>query len=204
MAEINPADDEHRDEIDESMMDQARAMAAQIGDPFTVLRAAIELFTAAPSESLTDAALSADVIRLRAQIGRLEAIFAEYTLGSHRRGLCGHDAMRSTPAWLAWQTGLARGQVRRAIDTAELAELLPTIGAAWRDGRVSTNAMEAIAAARVPGHDENLAACEDEFTTWPVVVTTKEYAAPRKRSNTSPAPMARCRSNLTVSVSPKC
>ncbi len=160
MAEFNPT---QGDEIDESMMDHARTMAAQIGDPFAVLRAAIEQFTAVPSESLTDVCLSADVIRLRAQIGRLEAIFAEYTLGSHRRGLCGHDAMRSTPAWLAWQTGLARGQVRRAIDTAELAELLPTIGAAWRDGRVSTNAMEAIAAARVPGHDEKLAACEDEF-----------------------------------------
>ena len=160
MAEFDASED---DLFDESLMDRARAMAAEVGDPFLVLRAAIELFTAAPSESLTDACLSADVIRLRPQIGRLEAVFAEYALGSHRRGLCGHDAMRSTPAWLAWQTGLARGQVRRAIDTADLAELLPTMGQAWRDGRVSTNAMEAIAAARVPGHDEKLAACEEEF-----------------------------------------
>ena len=160
MAEHEPPED---DLFDESMMDRARVMAAAVGDPFAVLRAAIEMFGAAPSPSLTDVCLSADVIRLRAQIGRLEAVFAEYTLGSHRRGLCGHDAMRSTPAWLAWQTGLGRGQVRRAIDTAELAELLPTMGQAWRDGRVSTNAMEAIAAARVPGHDEKLAACEDEF-----------------------------------------
>ena len=163
MVEFNPAEDEHPDQFDESLMDRARAMAAEVGDPFLVLRAAIEQFTAAPSESLTDGALSADVIRLRAQIGRLEAVFAEYTLGAHRRGVCGHDAMRSTPAWLAWQTGLGRGQVRRTIDTADLAELLPTMGQAWRDGRVSTNAMEAIAAARVPGHDDTLAACEPEF-----------------------------------------
>ena len=160
MAEFNAPED---DQIDESMMVRARAMAAEVGDPFLVLRAAIELFAATPSESLTDTALSADVIRLRRQIGRLEAVFGEYVLGSHRRGLCSHDAMRSTPAWLAWQTGLHRGQVRRAIDTADLAELLPTMGRAWRDGRVSTNAMEAIAAARVPGHDEKLAACEEEF-----------------------------------------
>ncbi len=135
----------------------------QLEDPFVVLRAAIELFTAAPSETLTDAELSTDVIRLRRQMGRLEAIFAEYALGAHRRGVCGHDAMRSTPAWLAWQTGLHRSQVSRAISTADLAELLPTMGAAWRAGEVSTNAMEVIAAARVPGHDEKLAACETEF-----------------------------------------
>ena len=116
------------DLLAESMMAQARAMATEIGDPFLVLRAAIELFTDAPSASLTDAALSADVIQLRRRIGQLEAVFAEYALGAHRRGVCGHDAMRSTPAWLAWQTGLHRGQVSRAISTADLAELLPTMG----------------------------------------------------------------------------
>ncbi len=151
------------DPFAESAMKQARAMAAEIGDPFVVLRAAIELFAETPSGSLTDTALSADVIHLRRRIGQLEAIFAEYAHGAHRRGVCGHDAMRSTPAWLAWQTGLHRGQVSRAIATADLAELLPTMGAAWRAGRVSTGAMEAIAAARVPGHDEKLAACEEEF-----------------------------------------
>ena len=128
MAKIDAPEDDQIDEFDESMMDRARAMAAEVGDPFLVLRAAAELFAATPSESLTDTCLSADVIRLRRQIGRLEAVFAEYVLGSHRRGLSGHDAMRSTPAWLAWQTGLHRGQVRRAIDTADLAELLPTNG----------------------------------------------------------------------------
>ena len=151
------------DLIDESIMDQARDMAAEIGDPFVMLRATLELFAAAPSKALTDPELTADVIRLQRQIGRLEAVFAEYALGSHRRGLCGHDAYRSTPAWLSWRTGLHRGQVQRAMDTADLAELLPTMGAAWRAGLVSTGAMDAIAAARVPGHDEKLAACETEF-----------------------------------------
>ncbi len=160
MAEFDTAED---DLLDESMMSRARVMAVEIGDPFLVLRAAIELFGDMPSASLSDAALSDDVIHLRRRIGQLEAIFAEYALGSHRRGVCGHDAMRSTPAWLAWQTGLGRGQVSRAIATADLAELLPAMGAAWKAGRVSTNAMEAIAAARVPGHDEKLAACEEEF-----------------------------------------
>ena len=158
-----PESDEPADLFDESMMGRARAMAAEVGDPFLMLRATLELFADAPSESLTDTALSADVIQLRRRIGQLEAVFAEYALGAHRRGVCGHDAMRSTPAWLAWQTGLHRGQVSRAISTADLAELLPTMGEAWHAGRVSTNAMEAIAAARVPGHDEKLVACEEEF-----------------------------------------
>ena len=102
------------DLFDESMMGRARAMAAEVGDPFLMLRATLELFADAPSESLTDTALSADVIQLRRRIGQLEAVFAEYAQGAHRRGVCGHDAMRSTPAWLAWQTGLHRGQVGRA------------------------------------------------------------------------------------------
>ncbi len=163
MADLEPRDHETPDPIDESIMDQARAFAAEIGDPFVMLRTAIEMFQATPSASLPDPQLGADVIRLRRQMGRLDAVFAEYALGSHRRGICGHDAYRSTPAWLAWQTGMHRGQVQRATNTADLAELLPAMGAAWRAGTVSTNAMEAISAARVPGHDDTLAACETEF-----------------------------------------
>ena len=49
-----PGSDEPVDLIDESVMAQARAMAAEIGDPFLMLRATLELFTAAPSETLTD------------------------------------------------------------------------------------------------------------------------------------------------------
>ena len=52
------------DLIDESIMDQAREMAAAIGDPFVMLRATLELLAAAPSETLTDPELTTDVIRL--------------------------------------------------------------------------------------------------------------------------------------------
>jgi hypothetical protein len=41
--------------------------------------------------------------------------------------------------------------------------LLPATGDAWRDGKVSTSAVEMIAAARVPGFDEELVAIEGEF-----------------------------------------
>lgn len=106
MAEFDAPED---DMFDESLMDRARVLAAEVGDPFLVLRAAVELFAATPSESLADTGLSA---------------------GDRHRG------------------------PRRTVTHD---------GCCLEAGRVSTNAMEAIAAARVPGHDETLAACEEEF-----------------------------------------
>ena len=73
------------------------------------------------------------------------------------------DEYRSTASWLGWKTGVFAGQVRRSINHAEVAELLPETGHAWRAGKISTPAMEAITSARVPGHDEKLAAVESEF-----------------------------------------
>ncbi len=154
-------------EIDEVLSlaarDAAREMAAAIGDPHLVIQAGIELLMAQPAATLSDATLSVDVRTVRKHIGRLEAVFADYALGSHRRGVCGFDAYRSTPAWLSWRTGLTRGQVSRSINTGEVAELLPALGAAWRAGHVTTGAVEAIAAARVDGYDDDLVACEPEF-----------------------------------------
>ena len=73
------------------------------------------------------------------------------------------DEYRSTASWLGWKTGVFAGQVRRSINHAEVAELLPETGHAWRAGKISTPAMDAITSARVPGHDEKLAAVEAEF-----------------------------------------
>ncbi|MBK5289363.1 MAG: DUF222 domain-containing protein, partial [Acidimicrobiia bacterium] len=141
----------------------AREMAAAIGDPHLVIQAGIELLAQQPAAALSDASLAVDVLKVRKHVGRLEAVFADYALGSNRRGVCGFDAYRSTPAWLSWRTGLSRGQVRRSIDTGDIAQLLPELGEAWRAGRVTTGAMEAIAAARVDGYDDQLAACEAAF-----------------------------------------
>ena len=51
------------------------------------------------------------------------------------------------------------GSFRRA----ELCELLPGTGAAWREGRITTTAVELITAARVSGCDEDLVAMEETF-----------------------------------------
>ena len=55
------------------------------------------------------------------------------------------------------------GELRRLLRRAELCELLPETGAAWREGRITTTAVELIAAARVPACDEELVAIEGEF-----------------------------------------
>ena len=94
---------------------------------------------------------------------RLDATFADWTLAAHRRGVCSVDAHKTTTSWLGWKTGVFAGQVRRSIDHAETAELLPDTGNAWRAGKISTPAMDAITSARVPGHEEKLQAVEAEF-----------------------------------------
>jgi hypothetical protein len=56
---------------------------------------------------------------------------------------------------------MREGDARAAIETGEVAELLPSIGHAWRHGSITTGAVRTIAGARVEGHDLKLVALED-------------------------------------------
>ena len=47
-----------------------------------------------------------------------------------------------------------------------MCELLPKVGAAWRDGEITAGAAKTIAAARVEGHDLKLRALEDVLLIW--------------------------------------
>ena len=118
---------------------------------------------ALPIGELTDTQLARGVVKLRRRMDRADALFAELTLAAHQRGACTVDSYKSTKSWLKWKTGMHPGHVQRAIDTASVTELLPEIGAGWRDGTISSAAVETIAAARVGGHDEKLQALEPEF-----------------------------------------
>ena len=132
-------------------------------DPFALLDLALaRLGSLNVSESM-DVELAADVVRLRRRMDRADAIFSEWTLAAHQRGVCAVDGYKSTASWLGWKTGMFRGHVRRVISAGEVAELLPDTGTAWRAGKISTPAVEAIASARVAGHDPKLAALETEF-----------------------------------------
>ena len=131
-------------------------------DPFVLLDAALGRIAALDPAESDDEALAQDVVRLRRRMDRLDATVADWTFAAHRRGVCAVDGYRSTASWFGWKTGVFAGHVRRSLNFAETAELLPETGDAWRAGKISTPAMEPIASARVPGHDEKLAAVEAE------------------------------------------
>src|SRR3954447_10434371 len=77
--------------------------------------------------------------------------------GRGLRRLRGHDRL------LSWKTGKPRAELRRVVRMAELVELLPATGQAWREGTITTTAVELMAGARVTGFDEELVVVEDEF-----------------------------------------
>jgi hypothetical protein len=117
--------------------------------------------TCVDPDALSDSELADELVRRRAEIDRLEAEFAQVAYTAHRRGIGSADGSPSTQAWLRHHTGMREGEARAAIEAGSLCELLPTIGAAWRDGAITTGAVRTITAARVDGHDAKLAALED-------------------------------------------
>jgi hypothetical protein len=132
-------------------------------DPVRTLRAAVKLVAAVDLTELADAAVAVDLVSLRRSMDRLDGVFARWVVTAQGRGIGLADGHGSMPAWLGWKTGIRRASVNQAIRVGEAAELLAETGAAWRNGEISTGAMETIASARVPHHDVELAACEAEF-----------------------------------------
>jgi hypothetical protein len=111
-------------------------------------------------DAWSDADLRDELVGLRAEIDRLEARFAELAWAGHQRGIGTIDGSASTPAWLRRHTGMREGDARTAIETGAVGALLPKVGAAWRDGTITTTAARTIAAARVDGDDTKLVALE--------------------------------------------
>ncbi len=64
-----------------------------------------------------------------------------------------------------------------------MCELLPKIGAAWRDGEITGGAARTIAAARVEGHDLKLRALEDTFLLPRPTPTTSGSCGGRARTS---------------------
>jgi hypothetical protein len=110
---------------------------------------------------MSDTQVADELMRRRAEIDRLEAEFAELAWAGHRRGIGAADGSPSTQAWLRRHTGMRDGDARASIGAGEVCELLPRVGAAWRDGEIHSGAARTIAAARVEGHDLKLQALED-------------------------------------------
>jgi hypothetical protein len=124
------------------------------------LETAVEALAEADPTTLPDILLADEVVAMRAQMDRLDAVFAGFAAAAHRRGVGTGDGAASTAAWLAQHAGMRTGDARAAIEAGEVATILPDAGAAWREGEVSTGAFRWIAGARVPDHDDLLLACE--------------------------------------------
>lgn len=108
----------------------------------------------------SDAGLAAELVRVRAQIDRLEAEFARLTWAAHQRGIGAADGSPSTAAWLRRCTGMREGDARAAIEAGAASEVLPRTATAWRDGSISSGAARTIFGARVEGYDAELRAIE--------------------------------------------
>lgn len=132
-------------------------------DPLVGLRADVDRIVALEPSAMADAELATEVVRLRRQMDRLDAVWAEWSLAAERRQVGMADGHPSTRAWLAWQSGRSRGEINRTIRRAETAERLPETGQAWRAGGIPTGAVELIDAARVEGCEDEFAACEAQF-----------------------------------------
>jgi hypothetical protein len=132
-------------------------------DPLADLGTAVDRLAALDPAGMVDAELGTDLLRFARRRSREDAVFATWTLAAVRRGVGIADGYADTIGWLAWKTGKARAELRRVVRMAELCELLPATGQAWREGRVTTTAVELIAGAWVQDCDEQLVAIEGEF-----------------------------------------
>jgi hypothetical protein len=112
-----------------------------------------------PSE-LSDPAIASTLLALRAQMDRLDGVFAQLAVSAHRRGVGGIDGAQSTAAWLRAQAGMREGDAKAAIAAGEASDLLGQTGAAWRAGEISSGAARTIFGARVDGHDDALLGSE--------------------------------------------
>ena len=125
-------------------------------------RAVDELAELDASE-LSDVVVAESLLAVRAEMDRLEAVFAQLAHVGHVRGVGSVDGAASTAAWLRHRAGMRMGDAKAAIECGAVCELLPETGRAWRDGEITTGAVRVIAEARVKGFDDELQACEQEF-----------------------------------------
>src|SRR4051794_11052182 len=127
-------------------------------DPVGDLRLAVDGLVDLDPAGMVDSELKDDLLRWSRQRSRDDAAFAGWVVAAVRRQVGVEDGYVDTIGWLAWKTGTSRSELRKIVRLAELCELLPNTGAAWRAGQVSNAAVEMVAAARVQNCDDELPA----------------------------------------------
>jgi hypothetical protein len=96
--------------------------------PVADLRVAIDALVAVDPAELSDAALASWLLETRAEMDRLDAVFARAARGAHTRGVGALDGAASTAAWLRTQARMREGDARAAIEAGEVSELLVETG----------------------------------------------------------------------------
>jgi hypothetical protein len=164
-------------------------------DPVGDLRTAVDGLVDLDLLTMPDSEVGTDLLRWSRQRDREDAAFATRVLAAVRRGVGVSDGYVDTLGWLHWKTGKARAELRKMLRCAELCELLPVTGQAWRDGTISTTAVELITAARVKDCDEDLAAMEATFLDFArrgdhkrLQQVTQHFRACARADGSKPAP----------------
>ncbi len=125
-------------------------------DGAELLRAAVDRLAMVDPATLSDHALADQLLGLRREMDRQDAVFARLARAAHVRGLGSIDGAASTAAWLRHRARMREGDARAAIECGDVADLLTDTGEAWRSGAIASGAARTIAAARVEGHDDKL------------------------------------------------
>ncbi len=161
--------------------------------------------------SCSDAALASELLALRAQMDRLEGVFARLADAAHQRGIGSGDGATSTAAWLRWQAGMREGEARAAIEAGAAGrDLLTETGDAWRSGAIPAGAARTIIAARVDGHDDELRASRvhaarprrDGAISGTCAVRAPTSGSARSPTGPSPAPATVSTSRARSTPSP--
>src|SRR6478735_3577108 len=85
---------------------------------------------------LTDDELEQQLCCLAAQIAAREAEFLRLVAELDRRELWGLWGLRSAAHWLSWRLGMRLGAARERVRAAHALEQLPSIAAAFAEGRL--------------------------------------------------------------------
>jgi hypothetical protein len=165
------------------------------------LRAAVDTAVAVDPADLSDVVLADELVGLRREMDRLDALFARLAAAAHGRGVGAKDGATSTAAWLAHHASMRTGDARAAVEHGQVAGLLADTGDAWLDGDVSTAAFRTIAGARVEGHDEQLVQCGRCSSAWHGTQTSSHCAELPHTFATWPGQKDPCRENTMVSTS---
>lgn len=132
-------------------VDRVRATAV---DPFS--RTLPPTDPPRPLQHLTDDALEHRLAALAGHLAATQASFLAHVLELDMRGLWGRLGLRSAAHYLSWRLGLGLGTARQHVRVAYALLDLPTVAAAFAEGRLSYSKVRAITRVATPANEKEL------------------------------------------------